>query len=150
MPNSTFKMPNDGMFFSLLFGILNAKSVLWNFIKVKCPFWFLNAIIWHFKCQHLVLLKLSPGWAIKFELTSWRCSGPEGGSRRRGLQFPRSCCHVGSHPGSWGTPSNEDQSDGSRIVPMTCKKIKFSFMQWFKTCAPGANVATRVLRFAIL
>ena len=46
------------------FSVLNAKSVLWNFLKVECHFWHLNAIIWHIKCWCLVFMNLTPGYSF--------------------------------------------------------------------------------------
>ena len=38
-----------------LFDIKNAKSDLWNFIKVEHHFWHLNAIIWHLNTKFGIL-----------------------------------------------------------------------------------------------
>ena len=53
-------------------GVLNTKSVLWNFIIVKGHFWHLNAIIWHIKCRRLVYemdpVPLEALYLFKYEL----------------------------------------------------------------------------------
>ena len=43
------------------FGVLNAKSVLWNFIKVKNHFWLLNAGVLNAKLWPLTFMKWTPG-----------------------------------------------------------------------------------------
>ena len=55
-----FKMPILAIHM-LLFGVLNAKSVLRNFIKVKCHFWHLDTITLLFKRRRLTFMKWTPG-----------------------------------------------------------------------------------------